>query len=131
MNNEQGKSAVRELREALTECIHRCNHCFTGCLMEDDVKMMAECIRLDRDCIEVCAMALKFLYKGSRFQREVLMLCKNVCIVCGEECAKYPQMDHCQRSAEACRVAAEKIDAFLSAHAEAHAAKGSSTGMNC
>ncbi|MCD8174006.1 MAG: four-helix bundle copper-binding protein [Alistipes sp.] len=132
MNNEQGKSAVGELREALTECLHRCNHCFTGCLMEDDVKMMAECIRLDRDCIEACAMALKFLYKRSRFQREVLMLCKNICIVCGEECARFPQMGHCQRSAEACREAVEKIDAFIADLTRKDEARGSANnGVSC
>lgn len=118
------KPAVKELRDALTECVHRCNHCFTSCLEEEDVKMMADCIRLDKDCIEACTLAMKFLYRKSRFKREVLMLCKNVCIVCSEECAKFQDMDHCQRCAEACKAVAEKIDAFLAAHARAHADKG-------
>ncbi|MCD8072123.1 MAG: four-helix bundle copper-binding protein [Alistipes sp.] len=122
MMNEEVKQAVQELRDALTECVHRCNHCFTSCLMEDDVKMMADCIRLDKDCIEACTFAMKFLYKRSRFKREVLMLCKNIYIVCSEECSKF-QNDHCRMCAEACRATAQKIDGFLEAHKRSHQQK--------
>ncbi len=128
--NEEVKKAVHELREALTECIHRCNHCFTSCLMEENVKMMADCIRLDKDCIEACSFAMKFLYKRSRFKREVLMLCKNICLGCAEECGKF-QEDHCQRCAEACRDCAGKCDAFIEAHARAHEQRRQENSPNC
>ncbi|MCC8034594.1 MAG: four-helix bundle copper-binding protein [Rikenellaceae bacterium] len=127
MINEEVKHAVEELREALTECVHRCNHCFTKCLMEDDVKAMADCVRLDKDCIEACTFTMKFLYPRSRFQREVLMLCKNICIVCAEECEKH-QNDHCRMCARACRATAEKIDGFFRAHMNAH---GQKAGGDC
>ena len=40
--------------ECINECLHcmeQCNRCFDDCLKEDDTKMMAECIRLDRDVL--------------------------------------------------------------------------------
>ena len=37
--------------EACTECAQACEHCASACLSEKDVKMMAQCIRLDRDCL--------------------------------------------------------------------------------
>lgn len=42
------------LLDMVLECQKACNNCFYACLKEDDVKMMAECIRLDRECAEAC-----------------------------------------------------------------------------
>ena len=36
------------LAHKISECILMCNYCFNACLEEDDVKMMKECIRLDK-----------------------------------------------------------------------------------
>jgi hypothetical protein len=43
MSREQNKG----LFEALTNCAAECNHCATACLDEEDVKMLARCIKLD------------------------------------------------------------------------------------
>jgi len=39
---------------SLHECMVACNHYYDACLKED-VKMMVECIRLDRKCGDICA----------------------------------------------------------------------------
>lgn len=41
MSHEQFKECIEEC----LSCMQVCNHCFNACLQENDVKMMAECIR--------------------------------------------------------------------------------------
>jgi hypothetical protein len=76
-----------------------CNHCFDACLKEDDVKMMAECIRLDRECAEVCAVLEQAAARNSPFVPQLAQ-------VCAEECRKHDDQ-HCQDCAEACSKCAE------------------------
>lgn len=44
----------------------RSRHCADACRGEQDVKMMAECIRLDRDCAEICRAAAAWMSRGSK-----------------------------------------------------------------
>lgn len=87
--------------EVCNECIAACEHCATSCLGEDDVKMMANCIRLDRDCADLCAMAVRFMERDSQFATDVCEVCADVCQECGDECAKH-QNEHCRHCAEVC-----------------------------
>ena len=43
--------------EECLKCMEICNSCYSACLQESDVKMMVECIRLDRECADICALA--------------------------------------------------------------------------
>jgi hypothetical protein len=103
MAHEQHKSCI----DACVRCAQECEHCATACLAEPDVKMMAECIRLDRDCAQMCWAAGGFMARGSEFDTDVCRLCADICEACGEECARHEQ-DHCQRCAEECRACAEE-----------------------
>jgi len=82
-------------------------HCANACLGEKDVKMMAECIRLDPDCAEICWMSAGFMSRGSQFAADLCRLCAEVCDACGAECEKH-EAEHCQRCAEMCRRCAEE-----------------------
>jgi hypothetical protein len=86
-------------------CAEACEHCADACLGEADVKMMAGCVRLDRDCAEACWLAAAFMSRGSRFAAALRRVCAEVCEACGAECGKHKH-DHCQRCAEACRACA-------------------------
>lgn len=99
MAHLQHQSCVK----ACEECAEACEHCASGCLNETDVKMMAECIRLDRDCAEVCWLAAGFMSRGSTFSGALCRVCTGICEACGAESAKH---EHCQRCAEACRLCA-------------------------
>jgi len=57
---------------------------------------MAECIRLDKDCAEICWSAAAFMSRGSKFIHEICTVCAEICEACGRECRKF-QMDHCQQ----------------------------------
>lgn len=39
----------QELLNALSSCAAECNHCAIACLEEQDVKMLARCVKLDID----------------------------------------------------------------------------------
>ena len=92
--------------EACIRCALECEHCETACLGEPDMKMMAECIRLDRDCAAVCWLAAAFMGRRSEFDADLCRLCATLCDACGAECAKH-KVDHCLKCAESCRACAE------------------------
>ena len=98
MSQEKFQSCI----DACVRCAEACEHCATACLGEADVKMMAGCIRLDRDCADICWLAAGWMSRGSTFSAALCRLCAEVCDACGAECGKH-KADHCQRCAEACR----------------------------
>jgi hypothetical protein len=93
--------------EACNRCADACDHCAAACLQENDVKMMAECIRLDIDCAAICRLAAGYMARGSAFGRDLCSNCADVCEACGAECERHPQQ-HCQECAQACRRCAEE-----------------------
>lgn len=95
-----------ECIKACQACMDACNHCFSACLEEDHVKMMAQCIRLDRECADICALAVKAMQTNSPFAGQICGLCADICQACGEECRKHDH-DHCQKCADACFSCAE------------------------
>lgn len=95
-----------ECIKACLECMEACNVCFDACLKQDDVKMMAACIRLDKDCADICAFAAKAMQTNSPFASQICQLCADICEACGNECKKHDH-EHCQKCAEACFKCAE------------------------
>ena len=97
--------------DACLACLAACEHCATACLAEDDVKMMAGCIRLDRDCADACALTARLLMRGSDLHPQACALCAEACERCAAECGQH-QHDHCQQCAAACRRCAESCRAL-------------------
>ena len=50
MSHHQHHSCI----EACVACAQECEHCGAACLEESDVTALAECIRVNRDCAEMC-----------------------------------------------------------------------------
>ncbi|HKR06979.1 MAG TPA: four-helix bundle copper-binding protein [Bacteroidia bacterium] len=96
----------KEIIRQLNDCANECNHCFNACLQEDDVKMMARCIELDRDCADICQLTASMLARNSEHAHHLLKECADICEACAEECAKHKN-EHCKSCAEACRKCAE------------------------
>lgn len=97
----------KELINMLNECAVECNYCTAACLEEQDVKMLAKCIKLEIDCAEICRLASSFLARGSEHAEHILKECAEVCEACAKECEKHSHMEHCKKCAEACRRCAE------------------------
>ncbi|MCD8029775.1 MAG: four-helix bundle copper-binding protein [Bacteroides sp.] len=97
---------VKNMNRMLGKCVAVCNFCFDSCLREENVEMMKECIRLDKECAEICALTLSLVASGSEMAGEALTLCAAICEKCGEECGKHDN-DHCRKCAETCLACAE------------------------
>lgn len=93
--------------DACVNCSQECEHCANACLGERDVKTMAECIRLDKDCAEICWSAAGYMSRDSQFSQQVCTICAEICDACAAECRKH-KAEHCQRCAEACESCAEE-----------------------
>ncbi|MEK3993006.1 MULTISPECIES: four-helix bundle copper-binding protein [Robertmurraya] len=85
--------------KACLECMEACNVCFDACLKENH--MMADCIRMDRLCADMCEFAAKAMQTNSPFIQQICQLCADICEACGNECKKHNH-DHCQKCAEVC-----------------------------
>lgn len=102
-----------KLVHALGNCINHCNYCADACLDEEDVKMMVDCIRLDRVCAAVCsALNQVLLMNHDADVDDLVRYCIKVCHACADECEKHT-MDHCQECAKACRACATECEKFL------------------
>ncbi len=101
-----------ELIKVLSDCVIHCNYCADACLDEDNIKMMVDCIRMDRACAEVCSTTIKLLASEYSDVRGMVEYCYVTCIQCAEECGQH-DMQHCQDCAKACRKCAEVCKAYL------------------
>ncbi len=88
-------------------CLAACQACATACLNEDDVKAMAPCIKLCRDCADIGSLCAQLMARDSAHAAHLYELCAKICDVCGAECAKHT-MAHCQQCAEDCKKCAEE-----------------------
>src|ERR1044072_7232347 len=102
----------QQLLDALTECTRACHHCCVSCLREEDVTMMAECIRLDMDCAQICELTAAFLSRESGHTRHLFKECAEIWQQRAEECANHAHLDHCKECAEACRKCANLCGSY-------------------
>ena len=110
MAHEKYKTCI----DACVACAQECEHCANACLSERDVKKMADCIRLDRDCADICWSSAGWMSRDSQFAADLCRLCAEICDACGAECEKH-EAEHCQHCAEACRRCAEECRQMASA----------------
>lgn len=103
MSNEMYRACI----EAFNVCATACNHCAASCLKEPDVKMMSKCIALDMDCAQMCTVAAAVMARGSEHYQEICKVCADICLSCGDECAKHDKT-HCKECAKACNHCAEE-----------------------
>lgn len=104
----------REFINTLSNCAIACENCASSCLEEENVNMLARCIKLDHDCTEICNLAINYLVRSSENTNSIIELCANICAQCAEECEKHDH-DHCTECAEACRNCEESCREFLNA----------------
>jgi len=105
-NSPASATQNQALLDALNRCVAACEHCATACLGEEHVRHMTDCIRLDRDCADICALVARLVVRGSEHARHLIKECIELCTKCANECAKHNH-PHCQQCAAACRACAE------------------------
>ncbi len=92
------------------------NRCFDLCLAEQDVTMVAQCIRLTRECTDFCHATASALERNSPFAKQLCALCAKICHTCANECAKHAEHhEHCRKCEEACTRCAEVCELMVKA----------------
>jgi hypothetical protein len=94
--------------DACYACVTACDQCATACLKEDDIKILARCISLERECALVCGTTAQLLSMEGENAMLLCSVCSDLCIACAEECEQHAHMDHCKQCAEQCRKCAEE-----------------------
>jgi uncharacterized protein DUF326 len=110
------KSMSQEMKECMAACFscsHICNRCGDDMIgMEGgDHRLMSRCIRLCRDCADVCVLAAQWLGRMSLMSASICRLCAEVCEMCAETCEQHaphhalcgPCAKECRRCADLCR----------------------------
>lgn len=100
------------LIESLQNCVTTCEYCADACLNEENLSSLVTCIRLDRDCADICAAGLSLLIRDSGYTNPVIELCEQICAECAKECEKHDH-DHCRECAQACRRCEELCREYL------------------
>lgn len=93
--------------EACNECAEACEYCGDACLDEDHVDDLVECVRLNRDCADLCRMVAAFLARGSTLSVPLAAAAAAACDACADECDAH-ELEHCRACAEACRDCADE-----------------------
>ena len=100
--------------DALYNCVSHCEMCADACLGEDDIQMMVPCIRLDRDCADICRLMAAFIARNSAHAQHVIKECIEINQKCADECGQHKH-EHCQQCAEACRRAVQACQEYMAA----------------
>lgn len=103
---------------ACFDCAAACNSCADACLAEPMVAELVGCIRLNRDCADVCITTGLVVSRETQpdgaLLRHVLEACAVACATCAEECERHAsEHEHCRVCAEACRACEQACRALL------------------
>jgi hypothetical protein len=103
------QALYQDVIDACNRCASACDHCTAACLEEDNLAMMATCIRLDIQCAAICRLLALYLHHDSQFIPALATLCRTVCQNCAEECTQHAH-EHCQACADACQACARACE---------------------
>lgn len=100
--------ALSRCIEVCDDCAQTCMSCADACLGEETVKDLRQCIRLNLDCAEICAItgsvATRRTGSDAETIRQMRDACATICRFCGDECDRHAsQHEHCRVCAESCR----------------------------
>lgn len=96
----------------LQNCVAVCEYCANACLDEDNLSSMTACIKLNRDCADLCTAAILLLIRDSSQKVAIVKLCKKICAECAAECSKH-EHEHCQQCAQTCHRCEERCHKYL------------------
>lgn len=85
---------VETLQECESTCEHMTHHLK---MMEEDYRARITQAMLLRDCADICDLTAKYAAKDSIFAKNAASLCAYICVMCGNECARFPDRmsQHC------------------------------------
>ena len=105
MENEQ----IQKCIEACLKAMVACEHCSAHDLMDEgeNAEQMKRCIRINRDCADVCSLTARLLARHSEHGMHLMKECMELCEKCAQECEQH-EHQHCKECAAACRACLEE-----------------------
>src|SRR5690625_6432888 len=88
----------KKLIAALRECESAAMTCATQCLREEEVSMLADCIRTDLSCADFCNFTARLLLREEPRAVDLDKICMEVCRECAGECEE-PEHDQGKKCA--------------------------------
>ncbi len=89
---------------ACHDCAIECARCGNECLSEASIQMLARCLKLTRDCTDICLLAVNAMASDSEFAKQICSLCEEICTACANECEKHSHLEHCLSCEAQCRL---------------------------
>src|SRR5690625_1128897 len=102
----------KKLIAALRECESAALTCATLCLKEEEVSMLADCIRTDLSCADFCNFTARLLLREELRAADLVNICMEVCRGCAGECEQY-EHDQWIKCAEVCRKGEKECREYL------------------
>lgn len=102
----------QEIINCLSECIPACEQCAKACFEEEDIKPMVACIKLTKECANICSLGVQLLSGESDLAESYIGLCVDICSKCADECEKHDH-EHCKKCAITCRRCERICKSFL------------------
>ena len=92
---------------ACQSCANICNTCsdeMIGMESHANQELMARCIRLCRECADICSLSANWISRSSPMSNHIGRFCAEVCNACAEACEQHaPHHKLCGPCAEECR----------------------------
>ncbi len=110
-NTNANSAMLTNVLGSVQYCAAQCEHMITVLLGSHDVHARATQIQLLRDCASICATTARFLARLSGFSKIMASVCAQICEICGNECAKFPDHES-QRCSQICLTCAQDCRAF-------------------
>jgi hypothetical protein len=104
MGDEKFQSCI----DTCLECANQCDYCILECLKEENIKVLVQCIRLNRECAQMCLNTARTMTLGSEHYWDVCKVCADYCDRCVIECEKRTYMDCCRLCVEICKRCADE-----------------------
>ena len=113
-------SLVATAIDAASACAVTCSACASACLSESDAGSMAQCIRDDLDCADLCGVTARHLARLNAGDKQltvsVLAACIEACVQCAASCAPHREHhEHCRLCEQACLACEQACQALLDA----------------
>ena len=99
---EQGQTLVQVIEEAAVA-----GAATSPEIIQQIVKMITNCIQVNRECAAVCWTSAALMSMDSQFAKQFCNLCADVCNACAKEC-EHHDVDHSKQCAQACRNCVEE-----------------------
>ena len=77
-------------------------------MAEPHFRRLMEFIHRNRDCMDICRLAIVFLDRGSHSAVDLCQLVAEICQAYADECDRHADMDYCEACATACRECADE-----------------------